>query len=676
MAVCRKVMPCWWLLLLAGVRFARAVDTFGPLVKATEGEVWPRPHSQITYDAYMLINPSNFTFSVKEEETSWLPDYVRRVSLLCQVSNKTCGILEEAVRRYSDSVYRYVPSRGGDLRKTNVGHLDTLSVLVTSSCEEYPYLGMDEEYELKINNVTAVLTSKTVWGALRGLETFSQLLYIDHNKEVRINSTAISDQPRFPHRGLLLDTSRHYMPLSVIREMLDGMEMNKMNVFHWHIVDSQSFPYQSRVFPDLRYVHGAFVVARKSSVGRCRQTLKEPVVYTELRPYDLYINKLCTFLNYLPVMVMSSLVKCLFCVCPVCNDLKFNFKLNVLLCLSEKGAYDPETHIYTHDDIKNITEYARLRGIRVMPEFDTPGHTLSWGPGQPDLLTPCYSFVTGKPDGTYGPINPSLESTYTFIEKLFQEVVALFPDSYLHLGGDEVSFVCWRTNPNVTSFMMENGISNYAGLEQYYMQRVVNITSYLNASSVVWQEVFDNGVTIPDSTVVHVWTGSQAEELSKASARLHLAQSIYRMEHSCLECSKYFSSISFPERCPERAVWVLQVTAAGHRALLSACWYLGRLESGGDWRKFYECEPTQFYGTDEQKQRVMGGEACMWGEVVDESNVVARVWPRASATAEKLWSSAGADTEDGASRRLEEHYCRMRRRGVGAQPPNGPGYCR
>lgn len=200
------------------------------------------------------------------------------------------------------------------------------------------------------------------------------------------------------------------------------------------------------------------------------------------------------------------------------------------------------------------------------------------------------------------------------------------------MGGDEVEFECWSSNKKIGQYMKDNNITTYEMLEEKYIQRVVNMVDQLNASSMVWQEVFVNGVKLPNETVVHVWTGN-------------------------------------------RQALLADITYNGLPALLSAGWYLDHLATGGDWRNFYNCDPHDFPGTEKQKKLVMGGEACMWSESVDNSNVLQRIFPRVSAVAEKLWSQQNVQDIDEASRRLEEHTCRMKNRGIPAQPPNGPGFC-
>ncbi|KAF2354834.1 Glycoside hydrolase family 20 catalytic domain [Trinorchestia longiramus] len=399
------------------------------------------------------------------------------------------------------------------------------------------------------------IISMSVWGVLRGLESLSQLLIPDEEGGFYVYSTQIMDFPRFAHRGFMIDTARHFLPLNKIKEMLDLMGMNKYNVLHWHIVDDQSFPYVSDVYPDL----------------------------------------------------------------------------------SAQGAWSSE-RVYTAADIADIITYATDRGIRVIPEFDTPGHTLSWGDGQPDLLTECYTEhllpalypCSGSPDGSYGPIDPSKESTYDFLTQLFTEVGSRFPDHYLHLGGDEVPFNCWQSNPAITEFMTQSNITSYEGLESYYITRLLDIVSNLPTANgyMVWQEVFDNNVDLASDTVVHIWKGSGTDLQEELAS----------------------------------------VTAGGFPTLLSSCWYLNRIRYGPDWYSYYECDPHDFTGTADQKSLVVGGEACMWSEWVDRTNLISRTWPRASVVAERLWSDASVNSITEATPRLEEHRCRLLARGYDAEP--------
>ncbi|XP_065887679.1 beta-hexosaminidase subunit beta-like [Dysidea avara] len=439
--------------------------------------------------------------------------------------------------------------------KLGVDMLEMLEVNVVSN-DETLALETDESYTLEFKNETttgvysAILTATTVYGALRGIETFSQLVHQDDTGAYYVSVCTISDKPRFHFRSILMDTARHFIPLEVIYRHLDVMAYDKFNVLHWHIVDDQSFPYQSYSFPDL----------------------------------------------------------------------------------SGKGAY-AQNHVYSQSDVAAVIEYAKERGIRVIPEFDTPGHTASWGNGQPNLLTPCYKVNTTIVTG-HGPINPILESTYTFLESFYKEISEVFPDQYLHLGGDEVSFTCWESNPDIKKWMAAKNLTKYAKLEEYYEQRLIDIVDKLGKSYLVWQEIFDNGVEIRNDTVISVWKGNKFQQ---------------EME---------------------------RVTAAGYKVILSACWYLNHISYGKDWVKYYTCDPQNFNGTEAQKELVMGGGAALWAEFVDGTNLLSRLWPRASAVGEKLWSQMARTTNaNSAAPRLHNHRCRLLRRGVPAEPIEGPSFC-
>ncbi|XP_054166932.1 beta-hexosaminidase subunit alpha-like [Oppia nitens] len=521
-------------------------------VQESTAQVWPHPQSVKATKNYLQIDSKQFTFTEKSpEKCVLLSAAITRTKNVTFIQN--CG---NTRRGGQQNFYNTLRSLDNEVNYN--GGLSGITVEI-GSCEQLPHLGMNENYTLVINATTgeAYIKAPVIWGAIRGLETFSQLIANVGPNQFVINETQIVDFPRFAYRGLMVDTARHYLPLDLLYSNLDAMAYNKLNVFHWHIVDDQSFPYVSDVFPDLH----------------------------------------------------------------------------------RKGAYNPVTHIYSQQDIHNIIEYARQRGIRVVVEFDTPGHTQSWGKSQKDLLTECYT--NGTKNGKYGPIDPSNEKVYEFIEKLFAEVTHTFPDQYFHLGGDEVDFTCWESNPNIKRFMADKKIKSYSKLEDYYMQRVVDIMKKLKKSYIVWEEVFNNGVDLKEDTVVHVWIGSWGTEKEK----------YWRPE-------------------------LQNVTSKGYRAILSSCWYLDLISYGPDWQKYYQCEPHSFNGTDKQKSLVIGGEPAVWAEYINAGNFISRTWPRASAAAERLWSPKSFIMPSEAAERFHQQNCRMMERGLSVEPNEGPGYCR
>uniref|UniRef100_A0A914EA23 Beta-hexosaminidase A n=1 Tax=Acrobeloides nanus TaxID=290746 RepID=A0A914EA23_9BILA len=367
----------------------------------------------------------------------------------------------------------------------------------------------------------------------------------------------------------MIDSSRHFLSVSILKRNLDLMAQNKMNVFHWHLTDSEAFPYESKRFPDL----------------------------------------------------------------------------------SAKGAYTTK-HVYTQSQIQDIIAYARLRGIRVVPEFDTPGHTGAWGAGMPGLLSLCYdqnyqNTILGNI------IDPTKDANWDFLTQFFDEALNLFPDNYMHFGGDEVAsymLECWYRNSDVLNWMQQHGMGkDTTQLLNYYFQKLVQLvkTSRSNTSMIFWQEVLDSGVA-PPSSIAHVWKGDTYDDVMSE---------------------------------------MYQVTAAGHYAILSSCWYLNYIKYGADWGyvdnsemrqrgMYYQCDPTAFGGSQAQIDLVLGGEAALWGEFVDGTNLIPRLWPRASAVAERLWSDpAQTQSADAAWPRLHEHKCRMMARGYPVEPPNDPDYC-
>lgn len=512
-------------------------DLFEKQKELDEISLWPLPQKYQSSAVAFKLSAASFQIVHAKQSTA----------------GPSCSLLENAFRRYFEYMFGELKRQEKNRKKAFDSDLSELQVWITSAdpeCDGYPSLRTDESYSLSVDETSAVLKAANVWGALRGLETFSQLVYEDDYGVRNINKTDISDFPRFAHRGILLDSSRHFLPLKVILANLEAMAMNKFNVFHWHIVDDPSFPFMSRTFPEL----------------------------------------------------------------------------------SQKGAYHPFTHVYTPSDVKMVIEFARMRGIRVVAEFDTPGHTQSWGNGIKDLLTPCYSG--SSPSGSFGPVNPILNSSYEFMAQLFKEISTVFPDAYIHLGGDEVDFSCWKSNPDIQKFMNQQGFgTDYSKLESFYIQRLLDIVAATKKGYMVWQEVFDNGVKLKDDTVVEVWKGNDMKEELQ------------------------------------------NVTGAGFTTILSAPWYLDYISYGQDWQRYYKVEPLDFTGTDAQKKLVIGGEACLWGEYVDATNLTPRLWPRASAVAERLWSDASVTDVGNAYTRLAQHRCRMVRRGIPAEPLF-VGHCR
>ncbi|CAL8072463.1 unnamed protein product [Calicophoron daubneyi] len=308
-------------------------------------------------------------------------------------------------------------------------------VFVQSSGKPWPSSKMNETYSLAVSSRGIGILAKETWGALRALESLSQLMWCNSDRsKIFINQTFIEDAPRFVHRGVLIDTSRHYISKAVL--------------------------------------------------------------------------------------------------------------------LTNLGAFNP-AHVYTAQDIKSILEFARMRGIRVIPEFDIPGHTLSLSRSMPETLSKCQA--PSKSRAFFGPMNPFSNKTNAFLKKLFSEVFGLFQDEYVHLGGDEVETTCLDQDPEAEKQRQELQISNRNLMFAYFWRRVQDVVTKIGEEDlgkrrkiIIWEEAIKSFIDPKNSTLVQVW---KSDSLSQGD-------------------------IARP-------------------VIYSSCWYLDRILGPDDWQRAYACDPSK-----------------------------------------------------------------------------------
>jgi hexosaminidase len=288
---------------------------------------------------------------------------------------------------------------------------------------------------------------------------------------------------------------------------------------------------------------------------------------------------------------------------------------------------------YTQSQIRDVVAYAHARGIRVVPEFDIPGHATSWFVGYPELASGPGPYQVEHTFGIKDPaMDPTRESTYKFLDAFIGEMSALFPDAYMHIGGDENKGKQWMANPAIRSFMQAHQIENPAGLQVYFNKRLLAILTKYHKRMMGWDEILTPG--LPNDIVVQSWRGVQS---------------------------------------------LNQGAKGGYQGILSAPYYLDAML---DTATHYLADPIPADSdlNSEQKKLILGGEVCMWGEQISPETIDARTWPRSAAIAERFWSPAAVRNVDDMYRRLQvislrldalgiEHISepqRMRRQLVGA----------
>ncbi|SEG15902.1 hexosaminidase [Bryocella elongata] len=272
------------------------------------------------------------------------------------------------------------------------------------------------------------------------------------------------------------------------------------------------------------------------------------------------------------------------------EDQGFRIESELYPELTAKGS---DGLFYTQEQARNLVAYARARGVRVVPEFEMPGHSSAWLVAYPELASGTVPDGIRREFGVSNyAIDPTRDETYTFIARFLGEMATVFPDEYVHIGGDESPATDWKTNPRILAFMRAHNLKDNAALQAYFNTRVLEILKGLHKHMIGWDEVLTPG--LPKDVVVQSWRGS--ESLAKGAQ-------------------------------------------LGYPGILSAPYYLDHMDPAG---KVYLADPVPSDSslTPAERARVLGGEVTMWGEHVSARNIDSRIWPRTAAIAERLWSPA------------------------------------
>jgi hexosaminidase len=272
---------------------------------------------------------------------------------------------------------------------------------------------------------------------------------------------------------------------------------------------------------------------------------------------------------------------------------------------------------YTQEQAREIIAYAAERGIRVVPEFDLPGHATSWVTGYPELASAPGPYRIERQPGVFDPtLDPTREAVYQFLDAFFGEMAALFPDEYAHIGGDENEGKQWDRNPQIQAFMKERGIKNNHSLQAYFTMRLARILQKYHKKTMGWDEILVDG--LPKDVVIHSWRGPES-----------LAEAV-KKGYSGVLSAGYYIDLSYPAS------------------------------------KHYPVDPVAADKNllPEEEARILGGEATMWGEYVSPETIDSRIWPRTAAIAERFWSPRGVTDVADMYRRLAVVSVRLEELGL------------
>jgi hexosaminidase len=421
--------------------------------------------------------------------------------------------------------------------------------------------GVDESYTLEVTATggNVKITAQTVWGAIHAFTTLQQLIISDGKGGLIIEQPVkIQDAPLYPHRGVMVDTGRNFITVPKILEQIDGMALSKLNVLHWHLDDTQSWPMQIRSYPQMT-----------------------------------------------------------------------------------KDAYSSR-EIYTEADMRRVIAYARARGVRVIPEVDMPGHSSSgWKQVDPNVVTCINSWWSNDdwPKHTAVEPNPGqldiiYNKTYEVVGNVYKDLSAIFTDNWFHVGGDELQSNCFNFSSYITEWFAEDPSRTYNDLSQYWLDHAMPIfrgTGGPKRRLMMWEDIFintDAAHNVPKDIVMQSWNNGLTNIKNLTASGFDVVVS--SSDFLYLDCG----FAGFVTNDPRYDV----MTNPGGDVTFN-------FGGGGgswcapykSWQRIYDYDFTANLTAAEAKH-VLGAEAPLWSEQVDDVTISSKMWPRAAALGELTWS--------------------------------------
>ena len=426
----------------------------------------------------------------------------------------------------------------------------------------------DEGYLLTVSPSSITLTANTKAGIVYGMQTLLQTLpAVRTNAALQIPSMQVRDFPRFQWRGMHLDVSRHFFSPELVKQYIDLMAAYKMNTLHWHLTDDQGWRIEIKKYPKLTGV-SAWRVDQNDKVWSSRPQAREGEAPTY-------------------------------------------------------GGY------YTQEQIRDIVRYAAQRAITIVPELDVPGHSAAAIAAYPYLSCtqqPQRPMTGGNYTGVASNLCPGNDSVFTFLQNVYTEVIALFPSTYIHVGGDEVDKSPWKKCPKCQARIKAEGLKNEEELQSYFIRRMEKFIVSKKRKMIGWDEILEGGLA-PEATVMS-WRG-EAGGIEAA-----------KMNHNVVMTPG--NPVYFDHYQGDPASEPLAI--GGFNTL----------------KRVYSYEPLPKELTEEQAKYVLGAQANLWTEyITTPSHVLYMILPRMLALSEVVWSPKDARNWEGFNERLQAHFSRF-----------------